>query len=139
MYPIAILVGLCLLNGQLTSGNFYIHIYSNPNNVFLTYLVTFYVGLSLISKNSTRAATKQEVLEYLSYISGTRTASGQHNREPNSDPTKWTRVVRDITGLYPGLWGGDFLFLPDDVRNRQFMVDEAIRQWNAGSLVALTW
>lgn len=85
------------------------------------------------------AVSRGDVLRYFSAISGTKIISGQHNREPNSDPTKWTRVARDITGLFPGLWGGDFLFLPDDVRNRQAMVDEAIRQWNAGSLVALTW
>jgi len=82
---------------------------------------------------------KNDILEYLNSISGTNTISGQHNREPNSDPSKWSRVVEDITGLNAGLWGGDFLFLPDDVQNRQTMIDEAIRQWNAGSFVALTW
>lgn len=47
--------------------------------------------------------------------------------------------MHNITGKYPGLWGGDFLFSREDVKNRQAMIDEAIRQWNAGSLVALTW
>jgi mannan endo-1,4-beta-mannosidase len=102
------------------------------------------------------------VIQYLRSISGSFTIAGQHNREPNSDPTKWNRVVNDIvrvlflititkllglvyetklvqTGVNPGLWGGDFLFLPDDVRDRQIMVNEAINQWNSGSLVALTW
>ena len=79
------------------------------------------------------------VMAYLNEISGRHTVSGQHNREPNSDPTKWTRTARDITGETPGLWGGDFLFSPDDVNHRGTMVDEAIRQWQAGSLVALTW
>lgn len=84
-------------------------------------------------------ATRDDLIRYIADISGSHTITGQHNREPNSDPTKWTRVVRDITGVLPGLWGGDFLFLPDDVNNRQSMVYEAIQQWNAGSLVALTW
>jgi len=83
--------------------------------------------------------TKSELLQYLTSLSGKSTLSGQHNKEPNSDPTKWTRVAFDITGKYPGLWGGDFLFPYDDVQNRQTMIDEAIRQWNAGSVVALTW
>jgi mannan endo-1,4-beta-mannosidase len=79
------------------------------------------------------------VMALLNDISGNHTISGQHNREPNADPSKWTRTVRDITGNTPGLWGGDFLFAADDVNHRGTMVDEAIRQWQAGSLVALTW
>lgn len=79
------------------------------------------------------------MLQYLNSISGSKIISGQHNREPNSDPVKWTRVVKEITGLYPGLWGGDFLFNADDVRNRQTMIDEAKRQGNAGSVVTLMW
>ncbi len=90
-------------------------------------------------KGKAERITKDDLLTYIKDISGTRTISGQHNREPNSDPSKWSRVVKDITGLNAGLWGGDFLFLPDDVQNRQSMIDEAIQQWNAGSVVALTW
>jgi mannan endo-1,4-beta-mannosidase len=88
---------------------------------------------------SAAAPPGSTVMAYLNQISGNHTISGQHNREPNSDPTKWTRTVRDITGETPGLWGGDFLFSSDDVNHRATMVDEAIRQWQAGSLVALTW
>ncbi len=89
--------------------------------------------------DATAARPDSRLLAYLNQISGQRTISGQHNREPNSDPTKWTRTARDITGETPGLWGGDFLFLPDDVNHRQAMVDEAVRQWQAGSVVTLTW
>jgi mannan endo-1,4-beta-mannosidase len=99
------------------------------------------VVLALVTPVEPAAAARPDsrLLAYLNQISGQRTISGQHNREPNSDPTKWTRAVRDITGETPGLWGGDFLFLPDDVNNRQTMVDEALRQWQAGSVVTLTW
>ena len=38
---------------------------------------------------STRAA----LTGYLNSISGQYTLSGQHNREPNSDPTRYTRVA----------------------------------------------
>lgn len=85
------------------------------------------------------AKSRLDVIQYLRGISGSYTISGQHNREPNYDPTLWTRIAHDITGVNPGLWGGDFLFLPDDVRDRQIIINEAIAQWNAGSLVALTW
>lgn len=34
---------------------------------------------------------------------------------------------------------GDFLFSPDDIQNRQTLIDETVRQWNAGSVVSLTW
>ncbi|WP_020522221.1 glycosyl hydrolase [Catelliglobosispora koreensis] len=84
---------------------------------------------------STRAA----LISYLNGISGQYTLSGQHNREPNSDPTYYTRMAQGITGQTPGLWGGDFLFLPADVSARQTMINEAIRQWQGGSVVALTW
>ncbi len=95
--------------------------------------------LTPLSARAFPASTRAALMDYLSGISGRSTLSGQHNREPNSDPTKYTRVAQGITGQTPGLWGGDFLFLPDDVAHRQTMVDEAVRQWRAGSVVALTW
>ncbi len=67
--------------------------------------------------DSTRA-NRADVIRYFYDISGRYTLTGQHNREPNSEPLKWSNIARDITGVYPGLWGGDFLFLPDDVRSR---------------------
>ncbi|GAA3343311.1 hypothetical protein GCM10020358_41870 [Amorphoplanes nipponensis] len=85
------------------------------------------------------ATGRDQLISYLSGISGRHTISGQHNREPNTDPTKYTRTAQAITGRTPGLWGGDFLFLPEDVNARQTMVSEAIRQWRDGSVVALTW
>ncbi|MFD5114805.1 glycoside hydrolase family 26 protein [Streptomyces sp. NPDC058220] len=85
------------------------------------------------------AAPPADVVGYLRSLSGNRTVTGQHNREPNSQPSKWTAKVHDITGVYPGLWGGDFLFASDDVNNRQTMVNQARTEWNNGSLVTLTW
>ncbi|MDI1461234.1 glycosyl hydrolase [Catellatospora sp. KI3] len=85
------------------------------------------------------ASTRAQLISFLNGISGQNMLSGQHNREPNSDPTKYTRVAQSITGQTPGLWGGDFLFEAADVNARQTMVNEAIRQWQGGSVVALTW
>ncbi|OZM71958.1 glycosyl hydrolase [Amycolatopsis antarctica] len=78
-------------------------------------------------------------LDYLRSISGTGTIAGQHNKEPNSDPARWTRRVHEITGDHPGLWGGDFLFAQDDVDNRPTMVDQAVNEWANGAVVTLTW
>ncbi|AXK33571.1 glycosyl hydrolase [Streptomyces armeniacus] len=85
------------------------------------------------------AADPADVVDYLTSISGGSTVTGQHNREPNSEPSKWTSAVHDITGVYPGLWGGDFLFASDDVANRQTMIDQAETEWQNGSLATLTW
>eukprot|EP00475_Leptophrys_vorax_P021013 TRINITY_DN2875_c0_g1_i1.p1 TRINITY_DN2875_c0_g1~~TRINITY_DN2875_c0_g1_i1.p1 ORF type:complete len:474 (-),score=115.54 TRINITY_DN2875_c0_g1_i1:81-1457(-) len=82
--------------------------------------------------------TKWDLLKLLESQVG-RTLTGQHNREPNSDPSLWTRYVQQVTGKTPGLWGGDFLYQADDVAHRQDMTNEAIKQWNSGSIVALTF
>jgi mannan endo-1,4-beta-mannosidase len=83
------------------------------------------------------SGAESAVLAYLSGPARGRTVSGQHNREPLDDPTKWTEKVHDITGKYPGLWGGDLSF--HSLADRRAVVAEAQRQWSAGSLVTLTW
>jgi hypothetical protein len=81
------------------------------------------------------AQTAYKSLNYLYGISGTKTASGIHNREPNSAPATATNRVQATAGVYPALWSGDFLFLADDVANRQTMINEAKAQWARGSLI----
>ncbi|MEV0829924.1 glycosyl hydrolase [Nonomuraea rubra] len=107
-------------------------------------LLTLAVALATVASLATPAlafpaATRADLISFLNGISGRYTLSGQHNREPNSDPTKYTRVAQSITGQTPGLWGGDFLFSSSDVSSRQTMINEAIRQWQGGSVVTLTW
>lgn len=103
------------------------------------------LGLALVAAPAPTPAhafppsTRANLISYLNSISGQNTLSGQHNREPNSDPTRYTRVAQSITGQTPGLWGGDFLFEAADVNARQTMINEAIRQWQGGSVVSLTW
>ncbi|MFD0686060.1 glycosyl hydrolase [Actinomadura fibrosa] len=84
-------------------------------------------------------SSKQAVLNFLSSITGRNIVSGQHNKEPASNPGQYTQQVKDVTGQYPGLWGGDLMFRPEDVANRQRIVDQAKIEWSHGSLVALTW
>lgn len=96
---------------------------------------------SLLAGTATSAptATPADVLAYLNGIAGHHVVSGQHNAEPNSAPTQYTDEVHAITGEYPGLWGGDFLYEADSIAARQTMINEAKAQWAAGSLVTLMW
>ncbi|MDW4918521.1 glycosyl hydrolase [Streptomyces californicus] len=85
------------------------------------------------------ATPKQSVVNYLRSISGNSIVSGQHNKEPASAPGQYTQQVKDVSGQYPGLWGGDLMFNAADVANRQRVVDQAKTEWANGSLVSLTW
>ncbi|MEK0312617.1 glycosyl hydrolase [Cohnella sp. 56] len=75
------------------------------------------------------------VLAYLKALTGNGTLSAMHNKEPNERPRITTDRIMETTGVTPAIWSGDFLFLKDDVANRQRMIDEAIRQWNDGALI----
>lgn len=85
------------------------------------------------------AKNKATVIQYLKTIAGTNIVSGQHNKEPASLPGQYTQQVKDVTGQYPGLWGGDLMFRGQDAANRQRVIDQAKTEWANGSLVALTW
>lgn len=80
-----------------------------------------------------------KTLRFLQGISGSRTVAGQHNREPNSEPAKWTNAIRDTTGRFPGLWSGDFLYEQENIANRSTMINEAKNQWNQGALINLMY
>lgn len=80
-----------------------------------------------------------QVLAYLHSISGTQTLSGQHNREPNAEPAKWTDYIQETTGKYPALWSGDFLFQQNNMDNRWTMIHEAKKQWDNGAVINLMW
>jgi len=70
-----------------------------------------------------------QTLDYIHSISGKKILAGQHNKEPNADPAKWTRYIKETTGKYPALWSGDFLFQQEDIDNRWKMIHEAKEQW----------
>jgi mannan endo-1,4-beta-mannosidase len=78
-------------------------------------------------------------LDFIHSISGKRTVAGQHNKEPNSDPDKWTRFIQETTGKYPALWSGDFLFQQENIDARWNMIHEAKNQWDHGALINLMW
>lgn len=83
--------------------------------------------------------TRFKMLDYLYSISGKKTVGGTHNKEPNATPARWSNKVDTVTGHYPGLWSGDFLFQQVNIDNRQIMINEAVNQWNKGALVNIMW
>jgi mannan endo-1,4-beta-mannosidase len=84
-------------------------------------------------------ARRLGLVPYLQQLSGSRVLTGQHNRQPLADPSRWTHRAHRLTGRWPALWGSDFEFEPGEVAAREAMVTEAIAQWRAGSLVCLGW
>jgi mannan endo-1,4-beta-mannosidase len=85
------------------------------------------------------SAPSFQTLDFIKSISGKRTLAGQHNKEPNADPDKWTRFIKENTGKYPALWSGDFLFQQDNIDNRWKMIHEAKKQWDHGAVINLMW
>jgi mannan endo-1,4-beta-mannosidase len=93
--------------------------------------------LCMILAVSSVHAQTLKTLNYLQSISGSKTLSGQHNKEPNSNPSQYTDQIVSTTGKYPALWSGDFLFSSTDISNRQTMINMAKTQWNAGAAINL--
>ena len=93
------------------------------------------VGGSTIKSDA--ASARKKVMEYLYSMQGQKTIVGIHNREPNSEPSKQTNQAYAVTGQYPALWSGDFLFSSSDVSNRWNMIYECKKQWENGSIVQL--
>lgn len=81
---------------------------------------------------------RKKVLDYFARVTEKGTVAGQHNKH-NYDPSGSTNWVRDNTGKQPGLWSGDFLFGQSEVSARPQMITEAIRQWQAGSIVQVMY
>lgn len=106
---------------------------NNLNN----YRLTLAAILTMIS--SVSFAQSSDVLEYLYSISGKKTLAGQHNKEPNADPDKWTEYIKETTGKYPALWSGDFLFQQENIDERWTMIQEAKKQWENGAVINLMW
>ena len=105
------------------------------NTLSVKLLIYLFISFSITDTYS----QDSKVLEYLYKISGGKIMAGQHNKEPNSDPDKWTEYIKETTDKYPALWSGDFLFQKDDIDNRWIMIHEAREQWNNGAIINLMW
>ena len=97
------------------------------------------IVLVLIIFSSEAFSQSLQVLNYIYSISGKKTIAGQHNKEPNSDPARWTDYIKETTGKYPALWSGDFLFQQVNIDERWTMIYEAERQWKKGVIINLMW
>jgi mannan endo-1,4-beta-mannosidase len=107
--------------------------YYNKFSLYYTIL------LLILICNKLTAQTQFKSLNLLYSISGSKTVSGIHNREPNAIPNLWTDSISLKTGKTPGLWSGDFLFLNDDIDARWNMIYQAEKAWKNGSLVNIMW
>lgn len=75
----------------------------------------------------------RSLLSFLYSIKGKYMLSGQHNYP--HELTRSTDSTFSITGKYPAVWGSDFI----DPNYRQQIVDEAIRQYEKGSIITLMY
>jgi mannan endo-1,4-beta-mannosidase len=98
-------------------------------------LISF--GLTFFASDA--IGQSHQVLKYLYKISGVKTVAGQHNQEPNTDPDRWTEYIYKVTGKYPALWSGDFLYQQENIDKRWTMIREAKRQWDMGAIVNIMW
>jgi mannan endo-1,4-beta-mannosidase len=92
-----------------------------------------------VNPDATPAA--RALLHDLDTISGHATIAGQHNY-PNT-VSRYSDRVYDLTGEYPGIFGQDFGFSGGDDKDsalgRPSMIEEVIRQYRNGAVIALTW
>jgi mannan endo-1,4-beta-mannosidase len=91
-------------------------------------------GFVPVNKNASPEA--KNLLNFLYSIKGKYIISGEHNF--NSQLNTFSDSVKAITSKYPGLWGSDFIYnWTTDMG--QDVVNEAIKKWQQGYIVALMW
>ena len=75
----------------------------------------------------------RELLKYIYSIKGEKIMSGQHNYA--HELQRSSDSVYSITGMYPAVWGSDFI----GKQHREEMITEAIREHNRGSVITLMY
>lgn len=80
---------------------------------------------------------RAKLLNFINSNSGHMTMAGEHNRE--SSQGNFIQQVHDITGDYPALWGGDFLYESDQISNRQNMINYEISGGKMGAVISLMY
>ncbi|MBB5057956.1 beta-mannanase [Granulicella aggregans] len=92
-----------------------------------------------VNPDATPAA--RALLQEIDSVSGHATLSGQHNF-PNT-VSRYSDRIYELTGHYPAVFGQDFGFSggedKDSTLGRPAMIQEVIRQYRSGSVIALTW
>jgi len=86
--------------------------------------------------NPNASPQAKTLLKFLYSIKGKYIISGEHNF--NTQLNTFSDSVKAYTGKYPGLWGSDFIYnWTTDMG--QDVVNEAIKKWQDGYIVALMW
>lgn len=93
-----------------------------------------------VNPNVTKEA--QKLLEFIYKIHGEYVVTGQHNYLGHM--SRYTDSIFEITGKYPGMWGGDYGFADsthdiDNIKYRPLLVPEIIKQHKRGSIITLTY
>jgi hypothetical protein len=83
-----------------------------------------------------------KLLDYISSIKGTSCFAGEH--EYNFDNMSYLDAVYGITGKYPALYETELAMTMGEsparaVELRDYVVEKAMRWWNEGGVVGLTW
>ncbi|WP_156250223.1 glycosyl hydrolase [Pseudactinotalea terrae] len=96
-------------------------------------------NLDPVNRSATPAARK--LLLRIQDLGGRATFSGQHNTP--RELSFYSDQAYEITGSYPAIWGQDFGFAEDGdmdgVNFRPAVIEEALAQHAAGSIVTLMW
>ena len=91
--------------------------------------------------NPSASPAAEARLSLLGQISGRFTLSGQHN--PPRELSAYSDEAAEIAGAYPAVWGQDFGFAADGdmdgVNFRPSVIEGALAQHAAGSVVTLMW
>jgi mannan endo-1,4-beta-mannosidase len=83
------------------------------------------------------SSPRNTLLQFIWSISGNKTVAGEHNRE--SSEGDFIQAMDTVTGHYPGLWGGDFLYESDSIANRSNMLAYLQQGYGGGAIISLMY
>ncbi len=89
------------------------------------------------SGGNSATGPRQKLLDYIASISGKKTLAGEHNRE--STQGNFIQAMHDVSGHFPALWGGDFLFETNEIANRPKVISYLTQGWKGGAAVSLMY
>lgn len=92
-----------------------------------------------VNPNATPNARR--LLDFLYALPAGHILTGQHNYPATM--SRYYDRAHDLTGEYPAVWGQDFGFADrgdkDSIYARDAIIDEAMRQHEAGAIITLMW
>jgi mannan endo-1,4-beta-mannosidase len=112
-------------------------------SIIFLMLATSLFGQDNTIKPANRNASPEAkaLLQLLYHLSGKYTLTGQHNFPAAKDRN--SQFAADYSGKAPVIWGSDFGFAKEGDKDshlkRADLVQEAIRQYKNGAIVALCW